>query len=143
MDVEELRTKWTGWSFDEIDFEIDSKRLVEFAESCGEKLKRYTDPEHPDFQAAPSYTASFHGRRQLPEGFPMKRETSFDGGKCVEWKAPIRPGDRIVARSHIHDIFSKTGRSGSMMFVVHRMEFTNQDEILVAIVDWKMIQQLG
>lgn len=73
----------------------------------------------------------------------MERERSFDGGKCVEWKAPIRPGDRIVARSHIHDIFSKTGRSGGMMFVVHRMEFRNQDEVLVAIVDWKMIQQLG
>ena len=60
----------------------------------------------------------------------------------VEWKAPIRPGDCVVARSHIHDIFEKTGRSGGMMFIVHRMEFSNQDDQLVAIVDWKMIQKL-
>ena len=48
-----------------------------------------------------------------------------------------------MARSHIHDIFEKTGRSGGMMFVVHRMEFTNQREELVAVVDWKMIQKLA
>ena len=60
-----------------------------------------------------------------------------------EWKAPIRPGDTVVARSHIHDIFEKTGRSGGMMFIVHRMEFTNQRDELVAIVDWKMIQKLA
>jgi hypothetical protein len=28
------------------------------------------------------------------------------------------------------------------MFIVHRMEFSNQNEQLVAVVDWKMIQKL-
>ena len=143
MDVAELKKKWTGWTFDETRFEIEAEALSEFSLACGETVARYTDPGHPDFQAAPSYTARFHGGRPLPEGFPMKRETSFDGGKTVEWKAPIRPGDTVVARSHIHDIFEKTGRSGGMMFVVHRMEFTNQREELVAVVDWKMIQKLA
>ena len=143
MDVSDLKEKWTGWAFDEASFEVDASELVEFAVACGETLPRYTDPSHSDFQAAPSYASRFHGRKQLPEGFPMMREKSFDGGKTVEWKAPIRAGDTLVARSHIHDIFEKTGRSGGMMFVVHRMEFTNQDDLLVAIVDWKMIQQLG
>ena len=143
MDVTELNEKWTGWTFDEVHFDIDAHKMVEFAESCGETLPKFTNPDDPDFQAVPSYTARFHGERQLPDGFPMKREQSFDGGKCVEWKAPIRAGDKITARSHIHDIFEKTGRSGGMMFVVHRMEFTNQDDELVSIVDWKMIQKLG
>ncbi len=142
MDVSELKEKWTGWTFDEVRFEIEAEALSEFSLACGETVPRYTDPNDSDFQAAPSYAARFHGRRQMPEGFPVDLATSFDGGKSVEWKAPIRPGDSVVARSHIHDIFEKTGRSGGMMFIVHRMEFSNQDDQLVAIVDWKMIQKL-
>jgi acyl dehydratase len=142
VDVSELKEKWTGWTFDEVRFEIEAEALSEFSLACGETVSRYTDPNDPNFQAAPSYAARFHGRRQLPEGFPVDLATSFDGGKSVEWKAPIRPGDCVVARSHIHDIFEKTGRSGGMMFIVHRMEFSNQDDQLVAIVDWKMIQKL-
>jgi len=143
VEVSELKEKWTGWTFDEVSFEIAAEDLSEFALSCGETVPRYTDAQDPDFQAAPSYTARFHGRRALPEDFPVDMATSFDGGKTVEWKAPIRPGDTVVARSHIHDIFEKTGRSGGMMFIVHRMEFTNQRDELVAIVDWKMIQKLA
>jgi hypothetical protein len=142
VDVAELKQKWVGWTFDTASFEIRADALAEFALCCGETLPRYTDPDDPDFQAVPSYTARYHGGRQLPDGFPMNREKSFDGGKCVEWKAPIRPGDKVTAHSHIHDIFEKTGRSGSMMFVVHRMEFTNQRDELVAIVDWKLIQRI-
>ena len=143
MDVAELKEKWTGWTFDEARFEIEAEALSEFSLACGETVPRYTDAQDPDFQAPPSYTARFHGRRALPKDFPVDMATSFDGGKTVEWKAPIRPGDTVVARSHIHDIFEKTGRSGGMMFVVHRMEFTNQREELVAVVDWKMIQKLA
>ena len=63
--------------------------------------------------------------------------------KSVDWKAPIRPGDTVTAKSHIHDIYEKTGRSGTMRFIVNRMNFTNQQDELVAVVDWKMIQKLG
>jgi hypothetical protein len=143
VDVADLKAKWTGQTFDEVSFEIDGAALVEFALACGETLPRYTDRSDDDFQAVPSYTSRYHGRRQLPEGFPVDMESSFDGGKCVEWHAPVRPGDTLVARSRIHDIFEKTGRSGGMMFIVHRMEFTNQRDELVSIVDWKMIQKLG
>lgn len=143
MDVTEVKKDWVGQTFDTVSFEIDTESMVEFALACGETLPRYTDPGDDDFQAVPSYTSRFHGRRALPEGFPIKLDNSFDGGKCVEWMAPIRPGDTIVARSHLHDIYEKTGRSGGMIFVVHRMEFSNQRDELVSIVDWKMIQKLG
>jgi len=142
-DVQELKEKWTGQTFDTVSFEVERGALVEFALACGETLPRYIDPSDEDFQAVPSYTSRYHGRRQLPEGFPVDMDQSFDGGKCVEWHAPVRPGDTLTARSRIHDIFEKTGRSGGMMFIVHRMEFTNQHDELVSIVDWKMIQKLG
>ena len=141
MDVDDLRAKYVGFEFDESRFEMDAEPMRAFAEACGETLPKFVDPGDPDFQAPPSYPTRFHGRRSLPKDFPMEIVRSFDGGKCVEPKAPIRPGDVLTARSHIHDIFEKTGRSGGMMFVVHRMEFFNQREELVSIVDWKLIQK--
>ena len=44
-------------------------------------------------------------------------------------------------RSKIHDIYEKTGRSGTMVFIVHRMEFSNQRGEPVSIVDWRFLQQ--
>ena len=141
IDVQELKDRFVGHQFDEKDFEIQSEDLVEFAASCGETHPRFVDPSHPDFQAVPNFTTRFHGHRQLPEGFPMETRRSFDAGKAVEMKGPIRPGDTITARSQIHDIYEKSGRSGGMLFCVHRMEFYNQREELVSIVDWKLVQR--
>jgi hypothetical protein len=143
VDIGSLEQKWTGWEFDEVEFQIDEEQLVEFAAACGETLPKFTNPEHPDFQATPSFCAKFHGGRELPDGFPMERSKSFDGGKCVDHLGRIRPGDTLTARSTIRNIFEKTGRSGGMMFVVHRMRFFNQREELVSVVDWKLIQKLG
>ena len=143
MDTAELKRDWVGRTFDTVSFEIETESMLNFAKACGEQLPRYIDPEHPDFQAVPNYTSCFHGRRALPEGFPMAMEQSFDGGKCVEWKGPIRAGDTITAKSLLHDVYEKTGRSGGMIFIVHRMEFTNQHSEPVAVVDWKMIRKTG
>ena len=143
VDTEKLKQTWTGWSFDEISYEIEAGPLVEYAQACGETLAKFTDPAHPDFQAVPNFPTRFHGRRSLPDGFPMELIKSFDGGKSVEPHAPIRPGDTITGSSAIHDIYEKTGRSGGMLFVVHRMRFTNQRSELVSVVDWKLIQKLG
>ncbi len=142
VDVAALKRDWADKEFDVVDFSVKAEDLVEFASACGEPELRYTDPTDPDFQAAPSYAARFVGRRTFPENFPkIGSGYGFDAGKCVEWYAPIRPNDVLTARSRIHDIYQKTGRSGPMVFIVHRMEFTNQNDELVSIVDWRMVQQ--
>ena len=140
IDIQELKDGWCGRQFDEVTFELDVHEMVEFAISCGETQSRFTDPDDPDFQACPSYSSRFHGRRAMPDDFPVKSHQGFDAGKCVEVYGPIRPGDKIIARSEIHDIYEKTGRSGSMLFIVHRMRFTNQRDELVSIVDWRLVQ---
>jgi hypothetical protein len=140
IDIQELKDGWCGRQFDEVTFELDTREMVEFAIACGETQPRFTDPDDPEFQAVPSYASRFHGRRAMPEDFPVKSHQGFDAGKCVEVYGSMRPGDKIVARSEIHDIYQKTGRSGDMLFIVHRMRFTNQNEDLISIVDWKLVQ---
>jgi acyl dehydratase len=60
---------------------------------------------------------------------------SFDAGKDIELGVPIRPGDVISIVSSLHDVYEKTGRTGTMIFVVVRFTMTNQRRETVAIVD--------
>jgi 3-methylfumaryl-CoA hydratase len=60
---------------------------------------------------------------------------SFDAGKDIELGVPIRPGDVIRIVSTLHEVYEKTGRTGSMIFVVVRFRLTNQRDETVAVVD--------
>jgi hypothetical protein len=39
----------------------------------------------------------------------------------------------------VHDVYEKTGRSGTMVFIVFRTAVTNQRGEMVAVVDQKMM----
>ncbi len=140
MDVEQFK-KWIGREFDTAEFEVREQDILGFARAVGETEPRFTDPSHPDFQAPPTYASRFVSRRILPEAFPHIGVRGFDAGKAVTCHAPVRAGDRIIAHSKIADVYEKTGRSGLMIFIVHRMEFTNQAGELLSVVDWRMVRQ--
>jgi len=59
----------------------------------------------------------------------------------VELHAPVRPGDVLTMVSTIHDIYEKTGRTGSMYFIVIRNEVTNQQGAKVAVIDHRIMQR--
>ena len=141
MDVKGIDQSWVGRTFDTAEFKVSEEEILEFAISCGETDPRFTDPSHPDFLAPPTLTSKFVSRRTLPEEFPRIGGRGFDAGKTVVNIAPIRPGDRLTARSQIAEIYEKTGRSGPMVFIVHRMEFQNQNGEDVSVVDWRMVRQ--
>ncbi len=141
MDIALLKSRFTGFVFDEIDLDVEAESLSNFAAACGETAPRFVDPTHPDFQSVPNYTTRIHGTRALPPDFPIEMQRCFDAGKSVVHHNPVRPGDKIVGRSEIADIFEKSGRSGSMLFIVHRMNFYNQDETHLAQVDWRLVQR--
>lgn len=143
VDVEQLKRDWSGFEFDRVEFGVTAEELAEFARAVGEAAPWFVDPAHPDFRAVPSFPTRYHGRRMWPPDFPQlsKNSLGFDGGKRVEVHGAIRPGDTLTAKSSIHDIYEKTGRSGPMVFIVHRMNFFNQQGELVSTVDWRLIQQ--
>lgn len=141
MSVGGIDRSWIGREFDVVEFEVTEKEMLEWASACGETEARFTDPSCPDFQAPPTLTAKYVSRRILPEHFPRIGGRGFDAGKTVVSIAPIRPGDRLTARSRIADVYEKTGRTGPMVFIVHRMEFANQRGEPVSVVDWRMVRQ--
>ena len=139
MDIEALREEFLNKDFDEQYFDVDADDIVNFAVACGEVAPRYTDPSHPDFQAPPTFASSFHAGRRMPEGFPKIPGLGMDGGKAASLKHPIRPGVRLQGHTHLHDIYTKTGRSGPMTFLVMRMEIYDPDGVQVATADTSVV----
>ena len=142
LNLAEVRENWVGIEFDWATFDMRTEEMVEWAQACGEEDPRFVDPAHPDFQAHPGYTTHCMSGRVLPDGFPqIGGGFGIDGGKSVQVHAPIRPGDTLHATTTIAVVFDKTGRSGTMIFIVQRMEFRDDRGELVSTVDWKMIKK--
>jgi acyl dehydratase len=139
-DIEEVREKFLNLDFDENTFEVDPKVTTEYARLCGEIAGRFLNENDPDFQAPPTYVASLSGRRSLPENFP-RFGIGMDAGKGVECLKPIRPGETLTGKTHLHDIYTKTGRSGRMIFVVTRIEFYGSNGDHLANSDSRMVMR--
>ena len=139
-DIQELRERFLNKSFDEKTFNIDPAVTTEYARLSGELSEKYLDTNHPDFQAPPTYLACLSGRRSMPEDFP-RFGFGMDAGKGIECFAPVRTGQALVGRTHLHDIYTKTGRSGRMIFVVTRIEFYDEAGVHVANSDSRSVMR--
>jgi hypothetical protein len=112
---------------------VTADEIREYAESLGEKREGYfaADPIAP-----PTFCVRFRGNRFFhPDIPPEAFLRGFDAGKDIQFGAPIRPGDIIHTSNVLHEIYEKTGRTGSMVFVVSRQTMTNQRGEMVARID--------
>ena len=126
-----------GQEFDRtVSAPVTAADLIAFARALGESRPEYTQPG-PDLIGHPSYCVRYKGERFYPESIPknINVRSGFDAGKDIELGVPIRPGDTIEIRSTLHEVYEKTGRSGSMYFVVIRFTMINQRGEMLAIVD--------
>ena len=55
-------------------------------------------------------------------------------GQRVQPRTPVVAGDQLTASSHLKDVYAKTGRSGTMVFIVWETTFRNQHGEVVADV---------
>lgn len=139
-DIQAIRDQFLGQAFDEKQFEIDPTVTAEYARLCGETLPKFTDPADPDFQASPTFVASLSGGRSLPAGFP-RFGLGMDAGKGIECLQPVRPGQPLIGKTHLHDIYTKTGRSGRMIFVVARLAFFDEAGTHLANSDSRIVMR--
>jgi acyl dehydratase len=95
-------------------------------------------PDAPDPLASAAADPDFDGFVGLlttglpPVPLPMLPRL-LNGGNEVEFYRLPRLGDRITARAKYLDIYEKTGRSGTMVFIVVETRYTNQQDALLLI----------
>jgi len=63
----------------------------------------------------------------------------MDGGKAVTCHAPVRAGEPLTGRTHLHDIYDKKGRSGRMILIVVRMELYDAKDNHLATTDSRLV----
>ena len=139
MDIEELKTRYLNLEFDRKEVEIKPERAATVAKLSGETRADLVDPTHADFTVPHAYLASLASGRHLPIDFPRLGGLPIDGGKAVTCHKPVRPNQTLTGRTHLHDIYDKSGRSGRMIFLVSRMELFDADGQHLATSDSKMI----
>ncbi len=126
---------------------VTREMIREFCEALGETNPLYTDEEaakrgpYGGLIAPPSFAVGFRTRRHFLDILPNFSRAGFDAGKDVEFLAPIRPGDQITLSSAIKEIYEKTGRSGSMVFIVIRSTLRNQNGEILAHVDHRFMSR--
>ena len=126
-----------GAEFDRATFgPVTAEDLVGFARALGETRPEYTEPG-PGLIGHPTYCFRFKGNKFYPESLPktINVRRGFDAGKDVVFGVPVRPGDLVHVRCTLHEVYEKTGRSGSMYFVVIRFTMTNQRDEMLAVID--------
>ena len=62
-------------------------------------------------------------------------------GKGIECLQPVRPGQPLIGKTHLHDIYTKTGRSGRMIFVVARLAFFDEAGTHLANSDSRIVMR--
>ena len=138
-DIDAIKQQYLNHQFATRSFAVEADKLAAFARACGEVLPRYIDTGDADFQATPTWASCLARGGNLPDGFPMFGGVALDGGKDVEPLAPIRPGMTLTGANHVHDIYTKTGRSGRMIFVISRMVLTDESGQIVANADTRLV----
>ena len=139
VDIDELKSRFLNLEFDRKDFTLDPEKVATVAKMSGETLPRFSDPSDPDFQAPPAFIASLAAGRHMPIDFPKLGGIPMDGGKAVTSIKPVRPGRPLTGKTHLHDIYDKSGRSGRMIFLVSRMELFDEDGEHVTTSDSRMV----
>ena len=125
-------------------FEVTQDDILQYCEAVGETNPLFTDEEaaksgpHHGLIAPPAFYTSIRTGQGLDPKL-VYGNTTFNAGQRWEFIAPIRPGDIIRARTKVHDIYEKTGRTGLMVFLVRRTTYSNQLEQDVAISDQSLV----
>ena len=121
-------------------FEVTREMVLSFSESTAEPVPVFSDDAaaeaagFPALVAPPTLCTLFVRRVELPDIQLKFGRTRFHAGQRVQARAPIYAGDHLTASSHLKDVYAKTGRSGTMVFMVWETTFRNQHGDVVADV---------
>lgn len=90
------------------------------------------DPIQAGFQRDTEFDGLFRERTGLPEvPIPLKR--TLNAGNEIEFFQYAKPGEKVISRSKIVDIYEREGRTGRMVFIVTEVTCRNDKGELLLI----------
>jgi acyl dehydratase len=128
-------------------YTVEKDAIFSFCQAIGETGSIYTDEDaakaagHPGLVAPSMFCALFVREVGRPDVNLKFGRRSFRAGESIETMAPIHAGDILTAKLRLKEVYAKTGRSGTMAFVVWETSFTNQDGHQVAAVQESMVRR--
>lgn len=121
-----------------ISYEVEKGAIRKFAEAIGDE-----DPIYYDEQAAqalgfksivapPTFLCTFRAQ-ELPDLKIQFGRVRLNGGNEYEYFQPIYAGDTISVTAKYADVAERTGRTGSMVFIITELTYRDQRGEVVAI----------
>ena len=128
-----------GKEFSRFEQHVTRAMILEYVDIIGFKECIYTDVQaaqargYRDIIAPPTFV-TWRGAHPIvpPEmGF---EGTGINAGYACTFYSVIYPGDTLIYSTCLVDMYEKTGRSGTMRFVVRQTTVTNQHGETVAVL---------
>ena len=123
---------------------VERGKIKEFARAIGDLSPFYLDDEvgraspWGDIIAPPTFAITFRDERADTGALLKELGTDISrilhGEQEFEHYKPIRPGDTLLCRGRISDVYEKSGKSGPMAFVIRETTVTDADNEVVARV---------
>src|SRR5574341_2533135 len=128
-----------GQEFSRYKQHVTRAMVLEYADIIG-----VTDPVHRDTQTArargyrdiiapPTFVTWCGAQRIVPPEMGF-HGTGINAGYVCTFAGVIYPGDTLIYSICLVDMYEKTGRSGTMRFVVRETTVTNQHGATVAVL---------
>lgn len=126
-----------GKEFSRFEQCVTREMLLEYAAILGTTEALYTDPDaarargYRDMIAVPTFVIWQGGNPVAP---PALRFTGIgiNAGYDCNFSGVVYPGDRLTYTTCLVDMYEKTGRSGTMRFIVRETTVTNQHAEVIA-----------
>lgn len=115
-------------------FHITKEMILRFARASGETNPLYTSTDNATLVAPPTFCNILIASITRPDIKLNFGNNGFFASQTIECLADVKPGDILDGSTKLKDVFTKTGRSGRMVFIVWETDFTNQDGELVTLV---------
>ena len=121
-------------------FHVSADLILDYCKALGETNPIYTDEEaakkagHASLVAPPALCSVFVRQVTTPDIKLNFGTLRFHAGQMVAPEADIIAGDSLSASTFLKEVYPKTGRTGTMVFMVWETVFTNQKGERVADV---------
>ncbi len=139
-----------GKEYPESTFDVEKGKIREFANAIGDKSPVFYNEraaKDEGFEGLalpptfPTVFAMFGGTMlKVIADLKINMAKMLHGGQEYEYIKPVKPGDTVTGKTKIGNIFEKSGKGGTMEFIVLETTYTNQNGEKVLVDTSTLIQ---